>query len=264
MAFAEYIPLVLSVLGTLTKAHGTSQAYDAQAAGFEAQIPAVDYKLQSFLSGLAIQQAAGLGDAALKEQALSGEIQAANFNAKTAIENAAIAMEQARAKAKQITRGNMLRMGMLRAHAGASGFDAGSGSAVDVAGDVMAQGLLDRQNALYAGALQARGFSITAYLNELKAQNAYAAGRTIAANAGIMSGLYGQAAALARTSAANEIAVLQDKANQTRTAGDLSATSTLIDGAANAAKIYNDTHTPNLGAQGPSSNAEAIGQHHLG
>lgn len=96
---------------------------------------------------------------------------AARFNATVAEQNAGIARQQAAANAEQIQRQNLLRMGSLAAAQGKSGGNM-SGSVVDVLGDVAAQGELERQNAIYGGELQARGFQNTATLDRSQGENA--------------------------------------------------------------------------------------------
>lgn len=87
--------------------------------------------------------------------------QAGKFNARVAEENAQVAMQLARQEATQIERDNTLRLGAIRAQAGATGVTF-SGSVIDLIGDVAAQGELQRQNAIFRGTLEARGFTITA------------------------------------------------------------------------------------------------------
>src|SRR5574341_196071 len=64
---------------------------------------------------------------------------ASNFNAAVARQNAIVATGQAKAKAAQIERENILRLGLIRANQGASGGTM-EGSVLDVIGDVASQG----------------------------------------------------------------------------------------------------------------------------
>lgn len=97
---------------------------------------------------------------------------ASEFNATVAAQNADIARQNAQDRATQIERENYLRLGAIRASAGKSGGVANEGSVLDVLGDVAAQGELERQQALYEGELQARGFMNTSTLDTFSGQNA--------------------------------------------------------------------------------------------
>ena len=89
---------------------------------------------------------------------------AADYNATIATQNAAIARRNAADKATQADRETYLRLGQIRANQGASGGNAGEGSVLDVIGDVAAQSELERQQIIYQGELQARGFQNDATL----------------------------------------------------------------------------------------------------
>lgn len=199
---------LLSAAGTAVQARGQQLQAESSARGFEAQIPGVDFGLQGFLAQLqGVQQ----------QQAAT--IQAANFNAKIAMQDAMIARDQARAEAVQTNRSNLLRMGSLNAAAGASGITY-SGSVVDVVGDLVAQGELARQNALYLGELQARGHEIDAHVESLRARAAYSA-----------AGLVSQQAGVAIEAADYEKRVLRMKAAEARRAGKWAVAGTLLSGA---------------------------------
>jgi hypothetical protein len=105
---------------------------------------------------------------------------AAKYNAAVQRQNAEATLTQSRANAAQIQRQNVLRLGLIRANIGASG-GTGEGSAMDVIGDVAAQGELERQNELYRGELASRGHTNTATLDEYQGT---AAGRAGALGAG--------------------------------------------------------------------------------
>lgn len=114
-----------------------------------------------------------------RQQARAQE-QAANYNATVAEQNAEIAREQAALRAQQIERENRLRLGATLAAAGASGV-ATEGTVIDVVGDLVTQGELERQQALYEGELRARGFTIDRDLSRSRARGARSAGRISAA-----------------------------------------------------------------------------------
>ena len=105
---------------------------------------------------------------------------AANFNAAVAQRNAQIARSQAKAEATQIDRLNRLRIGSARAAIGASGIQM-EGSVIEVLGDVVVQGELERQDAIYRGELRAIGFQDTALLERFKGKEAARAGKLRAA-----------------------------------------------------------------------------------
>ena len=92
-------------------------------------------------------------------------------------------MQQSEAEAGQVGRENYLRLGAIRAQAGHQGGRGGTGSVLDVLGDVAAQGELEKQNVLYQGQLQARsslnkagGYTGTAGLETASGANAQSAG----------------------------------------------------------------------------------------
>ena len=94
----------------------------------------------------------------------SASRQAGDYNAQIATQNAAIARQNAADKARQADRETYLRLGSIRANQGHAGGAAGEGSVLDVIGDVAAQSELERQQIVYQGELQARGFENTATL----------------------------------------------------------------------------------------------------
>lgn len=97
---------------------------------------------------------------------------AATFNETVDKQNADIARANAQAQAKQQDRENFLRLGAIRAAQGKNGGAAGEGSVLDIIGDVAAQGELEKQNILYQGELQARGYGNTATLDRFQGKNA--------------------------------------------------------------------------------------------
>jgi len=90
---------------------------------------------------------------------------AGDYNAQIAEQNAVIARQQAEAQARQQDRENYLRLGQIKAAQGRAGGEAGTGSVLDVLGDVAAQGELEKQDILYRGELAARGYTNTAALD---------------------------------------------------------------------------------------------------
>lgn len=112
---------------------------------------------------------------------------AADYNAQVAQQNAMLAREQAQANARIADRRNRLRLGAIRAAQGASGGAAGEGSVLDVLGDVATQGELEKQQILYSGEVQARGYSNEATLSRMKGKSASAAAKLKAGSA-LLSG----------------------------------------------------------------------------
>lgn len=94
----------------------------------------------------------------------SASKKASQYNAQIAEQNAAIARQNAADRATQADRETYLRLGAIRAAQGHSGGEAGEGSVLDVLGDVAAQSELERQQIVYQGEMQARGFSNDAEL----------------------------------------------------------------------------------------------------
>lgn len=204
---------IFTLLGGELQARGIEQQAEARAQGFELQQTGVDFGLASFLQQLQATQIEQAGRTA-------ATIQAANFNAAIAKENAAIAKEQARAEAIQVNRQNVLRLGSLRAAAGASGVSY-EGSVTDVVGDIVTQGELARQNVLYLGELKARGENIDAHLESMRARAAYSAYNAT-------SGMIGQQAALAMEAAEYEKYALRRRAQAERKGAKLGAAATRL------------------------------------
>lgn len=103
-----------------------------------------------------------------------GEMAAAagNYNATINDQNAAIVRQNAADKAKQADREKYLRLGAIHAAQGHAGGTADSGSVLDVLGDVAAQSELEKQQIIYQGEQQARGYTNTAQLDRASADNA--------------------------------------------------------------------------------------------
>lgn len=93
-----------------------------------------------------------------QEQASQYNAAQAQENALISEQNAALSRSDALVHADQVKRENYLRLGAIAAAQGKSGGAAGEGSVLDVLGDVAGQGELERQDILYRGELQARGY----------------------------------------------------------------------------------------------------------
>lgn len=113
--------------------------------------------LQMVGAGVAAKNAAQQGRAAKA---------AHDFNAFIDRQNAEIAHEQTVQQVRQADREQFLRMGAIRAAAGASGGKA-EGSVLDVLADTAAQGEIERQDIIYRGALTERGFRNSAYVEQV-------------------------------------------------------------------------------------------------
>ena len=112
---------------------------------------------------------------------------AADYNRQVAEQNAEAARRQAAMRAQQVDRQNRLRLGMSRAAIGAAGITT-EGSALDVLGDLVSQGELERQNVLYQGEMQARGFDIDRDLSRREGRDAGRAGMMAAGTALLAGG----------------------------------------------------------------------------
>jgi hypothetical protein len=110
---------------------------------------------------------------------------AMEYSAKVDQQNALIAESDARAQSVQQDRENRLRIGAMRANMGASG--GSGGSALDVLGDVAAQGELQKQFIMYSGAQQSRGYNNSAALDKFQGKAAAQSG-TLRAGAELLSG----------------------------------------------------------------------------
>jgi len=113
---------------------------------------------------------------------------ALTYNARVAEQNAEIARQQATLRASQQDRLNRLRMGSIRAAAGASGGVANEGSIIDILADQAIQGELQKQEILYEGELKARGFDASATLSIMEGSAAGKAS-TIGAGSALLSGV---------------------------------------------------------------------------
>lgn len=100
---------------------------------------------------------------------------AATFNAMAAEADASQARSDALAQSMQTQRENVLRLGSMRASAGAGGGTM-EGSVLDVLADTAAQGELQRQWVLYQGEARARGYRTTATLDRMQGKAAADAG----------------------------------------------------------------------------------------
>lgn len=96
---------------------------------------------------------------------------AATYNATVDQQNAQIATQDAWLQAQQQDRINRQNIGAIQAANGASGLTPAS-SVFDVLGDAAAQGELQKQDIIYQGQLQARGYNNTAQLDLLQGRNA--------------------------------------------------------------------------------------------
>lgn len=95
---------------------------------------------------------------------------AGDYNARINEQNAQIARQNAADQARQVERENYLRLGAIKAAAGASGGDTGQGSVLDVLADTAAQGELEKQQTIYRGELAARGYTNTATLDRFSGE----------------------------------------------------------------------------------------------
>ncbi len=105
-----------------------------------------------------------------------------NYNADLADRDAKIVRQQAIGESERISRENYLRRGKIIAAIGGAGIKQ-EGSAIDVLGDVVSQGELDKQNAIYAGELRSLGYTDTAYLERRRGEEAVTASRYKAGSA---------------------------------------------------------------------------------
>lgn len=112
---------------------------------------------------------------------------AAQFNATVNLQNAQIARQNAQDEAAQADRESYLRLGAIRAAAGASGGAAGEGSVLDILADSASQSELEKQQIIYRGELQARGYQNTATLDTYSGEQAKSSGY-LKAGAELLSG----------------------------------------------------------------------------
>ena len=101
----------------------------------------------------------------------------AKYQSRVAQRNAEIAKQNAALQAKQQDRLNRLRLGTIRANAGAAGGVSNEGSVLDIVADSAIQGELKRQDILRSGAIKAGGLDASSSLSEFEAGAASAAGK---------------------------------------------------------------------------------------
>ena len=101
---------------------------------------------------------------------------AGKFNAAVAEQNATVARQEAAMLSQQQDRENYKRLGAIRAAQGKSGGASDEGSVLDVIGDAVSQGELQKQYIARAGEMKARGYDQTATLDRVKAYNDRSAG----------------------------------------------------------------------------------------
>lgn len=140
---------------------------------------------------------------------------AANYNAKLAAQNAAIAQQQAQSQATQQQQRARAAIGSEEAAYGASGVDAGSGTPLDVLSSSAQQSEFGRQTIEYDGRLKSLGYSDQNALDSAAAGNALQQGNLKAGSA-ILTGAAGAAGKFGGSGAgtspglsANEIGTLQ-------------------------------------------------------
>lgn len=98
--------------------------------------------------------------------------QAAGANAAISQQNAQLAKERAAADAADIAVTNRKNLGSIRANAGANGLVVEDGSPLEAILDSAATGELNRQRRLWQGDVEARGFMVDAFGEELKGYQA--------------------------------------------------------------------------------------------
>lgn len=126
--------------------------------------------VSTILTGLTIAGAA-VSAYGIYQQGMAQK-SAAEYNSKVAQQNAQIARQQGELRARQQDRLNRLRLGTIRASAGASGGAANEGSVLDIIADNAVQGELQKQEILYESELKARGYEGRKGLLDMEADSA--------------------------------------------------------------------------------------------
>lgn len=122
---------------------------------------------------------------------------ASKYQSQVAQRNAAIARQNAALQAKQQDRLNRLRLGTIRANAGAAGGVANEGSVLDIVADSAMQGELQRQDIIRAGEIKASGQEAGGALDLFEGRSAAQAGN-LRAGAALLAGASSTAGALSR------------------------------------------------------------------
>lgn len=116
-------------------------------------------------------------------QQAQAQKKSADYSARVAEQNALLARQQAQLRAGQQDRLNRLRLGSIRAAAGAAGGVASEGSVIDIIADQAVQNELQKQEMIYEGELKARGFESQAELSRMGGEAAIQAGKVGAGSA---------------------------------------------------------------------------------
>lgn len=101
---------------------------------------------------------------------------AGKYNAAMNMQNATLARQEAASLAERQTRENYLRRGAIRAAQGHAGGSGSEGSVLDVLGDVVSQGELQRQYILRSGEIRANAYENSATLDNMGGKAAQTAG----------------------------------------------------------------------------------------
>lgn len=113
------------------------------------------------VAGTATKVVSSIQQGKAQSKQLDEQAGANDLNRTVALQDAEISEQQAAQEAGRIDRENRLRKAGVVASAAGSGVGI-DGSVLDVLTDLVAQGELDKQDAIYEGQLQSRGYRLTA------------------------------------------------------------------------------------------------------
>jgi hypothetical protein len=121
-------------------------------------------------------------------QQANAQASAATYSAQVAARNRQIAINQAGAERDDASNQNKRSLAQIHALYGSSGFDTGTGSALDAMADSAGEGLLNEKRATYKGEIRALGLTDQENVATATAKNASAAGPIAATGSIVRAG----------------------------------------------------------------------------
>lgn len=121
-------------------------------------------------------------------QQANAQASASRYNAQVSARNRQLAINQAATERDDAANQNKRSLAQIHALYGASGFDTGTGSALDAMADSAGEGLLNEKRAVYKGDIRALGLTDQQNVATATAANAEAAGPINAAGSVLRAG----------------------------------------------------------------------------
>jgi hypothetical protein len=138
--------------------------------------------------GVALAGVSAVTGAVGAMQQANAQASAAKYNAQVAARNRQIAINQAGVERDDAQNANKRSLAQIHALYGSSGFDTGTGSALDGMADSVGEGLLNEKRASYKGDIKALGLTDQENVATATAANASAAGPIAATGSVLRAG----------------------------------------------------------------------------